>query len=427
MTHAFDIAAFDVEAFDTDPTSVIAYPWATNAAPVRPLLLSDALPVPRTSALAEYVTDVPAPWVYGVVTLEPIQLDSGRTRWLIASNYVPTVLRASVDGYALSYIQGGWTILRTSQPVPDDDTLSVTVQGQYGTPAGIAADVLKRCGWSVSAADFAEAPTLNIGLMLDSGTVREAMASIWEALGVQWSARPVWARLPDAGPLVGTLTPQTASGVSATTGSGTLYSIAVVSYQGGAVTLRAGQAVERFGELSTTFDCPTLRTSRDAVGVGTRLLQRVARPLWSITATYSGGPVVPAPGDRLTVAHPHLPAGVAVVVSRSLRRNGDAVLTLEMPAGSAPPVVLVRVSVETPATVTQSTGVSYNEATREATFTILDENSSAMSGANVTLDGSRTGVTDRFGRVAFRPVTRGQHSLLVEAVGYDPVELEVTV
>ena len=60
-----------------------------------------------------------------------------------------------------------------------------------------------------------------------------------------------------------------------------------------------------------------------------------------------------------------------------------------------------------------------------ATLTILDDSSRPLAGAKVTLDG-KTRITDSTGIVSFT-VKRGTYPVTIEAVGYAPMESEVTI
>ncbi|HRD33523.1 MAG TPA: carboxypeptidase regulatory-like domain-containing protein, partial [Rhodocyclaceae bacterium] len=191
----------------------------------------------------------------------------------------------------------------------------------------------------------------------------------------------------------------------------------------GALTLTAPDAVALYGPVSITLDLPAVRTARDALAIGSALLARRAQPMWSIELTVPDRLAL-APGDTVTLAHPRVPQGAALVLSTAHdRARGTRTLSVELPAGTAPRIELTRRASAIDAAVNRDT-VTYRDGV--ASFTVTDDNGAPLAGASVTLDGIETRETDRFGQVQFR-TPRGAHTLTVVARGFAAFTLEVIV
>lgn len=258
------------------------------------------------------------------------------------------------------------------------------------------------------------------------------------ATGARWSAAPMRAWMPlgweeQAAPALATLAGAEIDDASAESAATTLATRLTLTWgedwasggPRGSVVVEAPEAVARVGLLAAERSAPWLRTARDAERLARGLLAELARPAWRMDIRI--GPPSPQeapwrPGDRLSLAHPWLPAGTAEIAELALSPLGRR-LTLTRPAGPAPRVVTLRHGAALDARTGESS-VSYRDGV--ATFTILDEAGAPIAGAAVTLDGAQTRYTDRLGRVSFG-AQRGAHTLLVVAHGYATFELEVTV
>jgi len=416
-------------------------------------LLTDPLPLRSTADLPEYREPTTLPWVYGRVTVQGIPLDANGVEWLISDHPIVSVERVEVGGmlttgWALSQRQDATgraiAVLRLSQP--STTAPAVTLSGRRHPtsgsllehPAEIAADLLRQCGWPVDGGAFEglwdDLPGLAVGYVIDQpATIREALAGLLEPLGSVWSVHPSpTARLAGTGEPVTVLTPFHLDGISASTDTSMLATVARVSYgwdwsAGNArygMILLAPEAVERFGEIVADIALPMVRTARDALFIGSSRLAGLARSRWALELTTDASASI-ALGDTVALDHPYAPVPLAEIRSRRLsRERGKLTLGAVALSGAIPRVELVRSSMAVdPATPEQLT-VTYQDGV--ATFTILSELGDPMEGATVTLDGSDSRTTDRAGRVQF-PTSRGSHTLLVTAAGYLPMELEVSV
>jgi hypothetical protein len=422
--------------------------------PARPL--ADALPLRPAEALPTYHSAAAGrwlPWVYGRVTLAPVPLDAAGLEWLVADHPIVAVERVSIGGSPTT----GWklvqrldatatavAVLRLTQAPQAGQAIAVTVLGRRhpGTgaalehPADIAADLLRHSGWPVTPDAFQGLrdayPGLTLGLVLDTAQrLREALAAVIEPMGAVWRADPPAGTRRAPGQPVAVLDVATVDDIQASTDASQLAAIAHVRYghdwaagaARGALTLTAPDAVALYGPVSITLDLPAVRTARDALAIGSALLARRAQPMWSIELTVPDRLAL-APGDTVTLAHPRVPQGAALVLSTAHdRARGTRTLSVELPAGTAPRIELTRRASAIDAAVNRDT-VTYRDGV--ASFTVTDDNGAPLAGASVTLDGIETRETDRFGQVQFR-TPRGAHTLTVVARGFAAFTLEVIV
>ncbi len=414
-------------------------------------LLSDPLPLRRSSLYAAYVVERVLPWVYGRVSLAPVPLDGAGTRYLIADHPIGGVVAVTVGGVATA----GWELLQTTDETGHaiallrlstgtSEAVAVTVLGRRHAatgalleqPADILEDLLTQCGWSLAEADLdalREAwPTVALAGVIDEPmTLRAAIATVIETLGADWSASPLRAWDPaDGSTPRATLSARALDGVEAQSTHEDLVTRLTVRYghdwaagaARAALRLEAPDAVADYGALEAVLDLPWVRTARDALAIGTTHLARRARPRWTLSGQVACGSGW-RPGDLLDLQHPWLPAGPARVsrVSRTTQADG---LTLTRAAGETPRIVLIGRGALVAADTTGPVSLVYRDGI--ATFTILDEQGNPLVGARVTLDGTETRTTDPNGQVQFT-TTRGEHTLLIEAHGYASVEMVVTV
>lgn len=420
-----------------------------------PRLLSDSLPLRRSTDLPGFRVDAVLPWAYGRVTLAPVPLDDSGLEWLLADHPIVALHRVTAGGEAVT----GWQLvqrvdatgaaiatLRLTQAPKAGATLAAEITGRRHPttgaalehPADIAADVLRQCGWQVPVDAFRglrdDYPGLALGLVLDSPVrLREAVAAIVEPLGAIWTANPLAARRAGARTPVGTLDAMAADEIRARSDHGSLATVARVTFAHDwasgqprqALTLSAPDAIKLYGRIEAELAMPAVRTARDALAIGTAILADRARPQWSITAQAASSALSAEVADTLTLAHPWVPEGAAVVIA--LERNteqGTRSYTLAMPAGAAPRVVLDRRSQAIDPAAPEPGSILYRDGT--ATFTISDDTGNPLANAAVTLDGADTRNTDRTGRVQFK-TERGPHTLTVFLAGYAPFELDVVV
>lgn len=418
-------------------------------------LLSDLLPLRVAADLPRYRADAAGrvlPWVYGRVTLAPVPLDDAGLEWLVADHPVVAVEAVRSAGKTLD----GWqlvqrldetgcaiaTIRLTRAPEGDlaaqvvgrrDDTSGVLLEH----PAAIAADLLRRCGWSPAADAFQELrddfPGLALGMVFAERetALRSALAQVIEPLGAVWVADPPAARRRTIGAPMATLTVLHVERISAEATAGELATVARAAFAhdwatGGArqaVTVSAPDAVQAYGRLEVALDMGAVRTARDALAIAQDRLAMMARPGWTLRATVDAYLAI-APGDTVAVDHPRVPPGAALVLSTARDRSRGALeIVAWMPAGSAPRVEMIQRAQAVDA-ARPDDSVTFRDGV--ATFRISDDSGNPLAGAAVTLDGQDTRQTDAQGRVQFK-TQRGAHTLDVYLAGYQPFSIEVMV
>lgn len=192
-----------------------------------------------------------------------------------------------------------------------------------------------------------------------------------------------------------------------------------------ALILECPDAIRRFGRIEATHAARWTRSARQAELIGTALLKRRSRPSWTLTAS-----IPPAaarqllPGDDVVLVHPWLPSGTALVTDLEEQPLAmTATLTARLAAGALPTITLTKQAGAFAAL--GAGGVSVGYVNGVATLTILDDASRPLAGAKVTLD-DKTRITDHKGQAAFT-VKRGTYLVRIEAVGYAPMESEVTI
>ncbi|WP_082922616.1 carboxypeptidase regulatory-like domain-containing protein [Halothiobacillus diazotrophicus] len=422
-----------------------------------PRLLSDPLPLRRTTELAQFRDDALIPWIYGRLSIKPIALDADGLEWLIADHAIASIDAVTLGGVATS----GWQLinrlddtghaiatLRLTQPPKNGAAVVVRLAGkrhpQTGIllehPADIVRDLLAECGWTLSPADLDilrdDYPDLAIaGLVGEARPLRDAIGEIMQSIGAIWSGSPLKARKRGivSNPIA-VLSAYEMEKPSATAKSTNLATLLRVTYDqnpatgmpASALTLHAPDLINEIGSIAVDLALPWLRTSRDALAVATEALQRLSRPQWSISDSIDAQYGQDCePGDVFTIDHPWLPGGQAELQSTDYDPDrGRLVITLNLAAGEIPHVELLNRSVAINAAATDPLKITYTNGV--ATFNITDDSGVPIAGAAVTLDGQTTHQTDRFGQVQFK-TARGAHTLEVSASGYAPFELTLTV
>jgi hypothetical protein len=193
-----------------------------------------------------------------------------------------------------------------------------------------------------------------------------------------------------------------------------------------ALVLECPSAVRRFGRIEATHVARWTLSPRQAESIGRAVLSRRCRPAWSITAQIP--PAVARrlmPGDDVTLSHPWLPSGSALVTDLEEQPLAmTATITCRMAAGPLPAITLTQQAGAFAPLGAGGVSVDYQGGV--ATLTILDDSSRPLSGARVTLDGGTTRITDSKGQVQFK-TSRGAHTIRITAPGYADMESEIVI
>lgn len=423
--------------------------------------LSDNLPL-RTSAVWGGWRNVRVlPWVWGQVTLEPIQYSDDARVFFLADHPiagVDAVARDDVPTSAYAFYNGvdstgrAVAFLELAMPLAEGERLAVTLRGRIHpnlgkllqTPAEILHDLLANLARApVQWADLDDyrTETAHIvlgGLLADNSiSIRAAVDGLLQSCGGAWAAAMpgvaiTWPPLPDDAAPALRVDKLTAQGLQATTSATGLYTALRVLYDYDhaaqryrrAIRLQASDAIKDYGLLELEWPAPWLRTPRHAEALGQRMLTWLARPRWRVTWQHSFADV--STGAWVDMAHPLAPVqGHHRLVSAELDLSSASLsCAIEAPVGDVPAIQTTRLSSAFDPLI--QPGITVDLAGSEIIFTARDEQGRPLAGAKITLNGKSTRIADSAGRVSF-PVQRGRHTLLIEADGYPPSTAEVVV
>lgn len=423
--------------------------------------LSDNVPL-RTSAVWGGWRDVRVlPWVWGQVTLSPIQYSDDQRLFVLADHPiqgVDEVKRDDVPSDAWAFYNGvdstgrAVAFLELAMPLAEGERLAVRLRGRMHpgtgallqTPAEIVHDLLANlAGAALQWADLDDYRTQTAhmvlgGLLADNSiSIRSAIDALLQSCASAWAAAMpgvaiTWPPLPDEAAPALRVDKLSAQDVQADTSADGLCTALRVLYDYDhasgryrrAIALRAPDAVKDYGLLEREWPAPWLRTPRQAQELGARILAWLARPRWRVSWQQRFADV--ATGAWVDMAHPLSPiAGRHRLVSAELDLSSASLrCTVEAPVGPEPAIETTALSSAFEPLI--QPGVTVEVANGEIIFTARNEQGQPLSGAKITLNGGAQRVADSAGRVSF-PVARGRHVLLIEAQGYPPTEAVVVV
>lgn len=413
------------------------------------VLLSDRFPLRRSTALTEYRNDVWLPWAYGRVTVPGVEINSAGTDFLLADHAIVGVLSVKVDGAETN----AWEL---DQRIDDTgkvqavlrlgtkpERLAVTIAGKPDPytgallehPADIAADILAECGWTVPAMAFdalrADLDDVEIaGLINTAQSLRAVITGIMHSVDADWSAAPLKAWTWTSAEPIATIDHRNCPNAEAVSQHDDVFNTLNLTYgtdyaqnaPTGALTLRALDVLADQGEIVSTLNLPWIRRTRDALRIGSQVLQRRARAQWAYSLPLPRTLSI-APGDVLDIQHPWLPALPAFAVGADIDEDGQRIDAIAW-TGHVPTIEVVGRGALVDADASEQISITYVDGV--ATFTILDELGAPLAGAQVTLETVATRVTDQNGRAQFA-TPRGVYTLLISASGFEDQEMEVEI
>ncbi len=420
-----------------------------------PLLMTDMLPLRRVTDLPKYRADTASaylPWVFGRATVAAVPLDVTGQEWLVADHPIVSVDKVVVAGKATT----GWqlqqrlddtghavSIIRLSQPSVSGP-VAVTLAGRkhpvtgalLTTPGDIVREIMRLSKHVVPVDSWAglneSYGQVELGIVFTTPQVlRSALASVIEPLHAIW--RPGWAAPKQPGTPTVVFDVTNCSSMSARMDNTSLSTSVRVSYNydwaanaaRGTLILNAPEAQERWGDLVLDLELPAVRKARDALVFATARLADGARATWTISADVEARVGTVRAGDTVQIAHPHSPAGLAIVTSVAHERETAMLkVTASMFSEAAPVIVMARRNTAVDLASSADPVTSYRDG--KATFTIYDDAGNPLANAVVTLDDMYTANTDASGKVQFK-TPRGPHTLLVTASGYASFEMDVEV
>ncbi|MFH1493726.1 MAG: carboxypeptidase-like regulatory domain-containing protein [Pseudomonadota bacterium] len=417
------------------------------------LLLSEDLPIRTSAAMGDYAEDAVLPVIYGDLSQSAVPLVKLSETEYLAADHPATVTAVFVDGQETQ----GWAAstetdiaghaycqITLAAPPEQGAEITAAMQGKrHATtgaliehPADILQDVLALAGkaWDLSRLK-AELPGIRLAGRLDRlQSVRAWLDEITRSCGVVWAERFAAAYPSSAGVSVASLDARNCQPGSIS-----------ASIQDAADRLQiafdyhpAKGAFAQYMELSAKpspfgasgapmarLEAPWLRQPADALALGQRLLSRLAMQRAAIDLETGKAIRV---GDWLAISHPALPVnGEQSLMALSLETEPGKPgrrISGEISWGATPVITMdhharaIRPKADGGIDVAYSNGI--------ATFTILGPDAKPLQNALVSLDNSAPKKTNAQGKVSFE-AKPGKHVIAVEADGYVPFELEVTL
>ncbi len=427
-----------------------------------PIPLSDRIPLRETTAWGSYKNKSTLPLVYGRVPVRPIPYDNSATLFVCADHVCQGVDGVTVDGVDVIAYEfrndvddtgHAVAVVELADPLPVGSDLIVELRGRVHpdtgelltNPAFVLWDLMANVvGLPVQISDLdqfrTETATLGIELggIIDnaSRSIRSQIDEICASIGAVWSAAmPGIARLyPPAASVVrdpdfAVFDRITAGDVKAVSSQGRIVTVLRVLYDFDgnkprrAVQFEAPDAKEEYGHIDREIEARWLRSPRQAADLGARILAYQSQPVWEISWSADGGDI--PPGVYVEIRHPRSPVqGSVLVMDSDVNLGAGSMIVAEAPAGALSAVVMTTISTAFEPELSSGASVLYQAGI--ATFTITDDDGRPLVGARVTMDGVQTNTTDNSGRVQFE-ADRGRHLLYVEASGYQPLEIEVSI
>lgn len=445
------------------------------------LLLSEILPLRTTKALGDYAEDVPLPWIFGDLTEAPFPLIRlSPTRYFAADHPMPItrvfvarqvvsswerVLPSDEDGHT-------WTEVHFAAPVPVDAEVAACGTGKTdddtdelienpGDVAQLISSIAARDDdWSTLRADCSSINLTIAGRIFDLQSVKAQLDRIMQSSVTIWAygmarlypapAMPVTGGellnedgdpllaedgnplLIDAGPILD-LDYREVTGLRVSASLTDTADVLRVSYDWSDASQRALHYIELsaspklYGGLSKEVSYPLLRKPQNAETIGRAVLQRLAGQRYDVSFTTDN--MTLRPGDWVRpVAHPEWPLPgddpVIMVLTAEMDLDSKTILVEGETLFGRATVTVTGHSIALPDTVDSAIDVVVRNGI--ATFTLTDEDGRALAGAAVSLDGSAPLRTNAQGKVSF-PAVAGVHELAVEAVGFVPFTVLVTL
>lgn len=420
-----------------------------------PLLMTDTLPLRRAADVPKYRADAAErylPWVFGQATLSAVPLDKEGAEWLVADHPISGVTKVVAENKVVT----GWqlqqrvdatgqpvSVVRLAQPSINGPVFATVVGRKHpvtgaalSSPRSIVREIMRLCNhveqpsaWEGLDDSYGQ---VALGIVFDSPQLlRVAIASVIEPLYAVW--RPGWAARRKPGMPIATLDPQNTDSITARMDNTTLATAARVSYafdwaagaSRGTLLLGAPAAQEQWGRVVKDLSLPGVIRARDALEFASAQLADAARITWIVTATVDARIGQVLAGQTVQLAHPHAPAGPALVTAVSHNRESATLtITAELHTESAPSVELQRRNGAIDPAGPAETTTNYRDGV--ATFTIYDEQGNPLANATVTLDGIYAADSDAAGKVQFK-TPRGPHTLTIRMPGYATFEMDVDV
>jgi hypothetical protein len=195
----------------------------------------------------------------------------------------------------------------------------------------------------------------------------------------------------------------------------------------GSVTYHAPEEIKRYGRIERVIEAPWCPSARQAARLAEVWCKRVAGARWTTTVDGDRSLSAIDVGAIASLSHTLLPGGqLSSALVMAIDRNhesGAMNLTLDSAAASPPAVEISGWSGRF--TPTSPSGTTVVIGAGVITLVIADDKGKTLPGAIAVLDGGKTATADASGRVVFRGVATGKHTIEIRATGYAPYTIEV--
>jgi hypothetical protein len=417
------------------------------------LLLAENLPLRTTRMLGDYAVDAPLAHRYGDLSAARFPLLRLSDTVFFAADHPMEIDRVFIDDTETLAWETGtksddsghtWQIVTAGSPVAAGSNVSATGKGKRNprtgalleNPADIIENVLLLAGrvedWSALRAECSAESLRIAGSISTIKSIRATLDDITQSVAAIWT--PGMARLYPVlavnGPVI-ELTKARAQNLAVTTDLTDTADILRLSYDQDDATNKPQRYIEltanpqRFGGVVFELTLPWLRSSANAESVGRRLLSRLAGERYDVSLDSTRRDIRPGQWLR-PVANPSWPFTgadpVIMVIEAQIDQkqdglSGEAIVSMPEISVTGHSVAL--------SSITQG-GVDVSYKNGIATFRFTDPSGNPIKNARVSFDGGQAKTTDDQGVVSFT-ASPGQHKLAAEAVGYTPIEADVTL
>ena len=417
------------------------------------LLLSEQLPLRTTRALGDYVVDAVLAHRYGDLRNARFPLvQLAPDKWFVADHPMDVsavyVDDEATEGWEAKTESDGaghtWTVVNLAAAAPAGAVLSAAGQGKrnpttgglYENPAEIMEDVAMLAGrtdtWPALRAECAAIGLRIAGSVDELLSIQSTIDGITEAIGAIWTT--TMARLYPVAVVDGPVLELSIADAGNLKVSATLVDTADIlrlSYDVADATSKPQHYIElsaspkRYGGVVGELVSKWLRQPADAETVGRATLQRMAGDRYDVSFSTSRMDIRPGTWWKL-VGHPEWPLEgedpVLMILTVYLSPDDNAAQVTAETILARPLVTVTAHSIALPDTSEGGIEVTYKDGI--ATIKLLDKANRPMAGARVSLDKSAPKTTDSRGLVTFK-TTPGQHTLDIEAVGYQAQSLVI--
>lgn len=419
------------------------------------ILLSEPLPLRTSRMLGDYVEDFLLAHRYGDLTAARFELKPlTPAQWFVADHPM-VVTRVFIDdestagwNYEIQSDTDGhsWTVVNLAAPAPQGAHVSAAGRGKLNpttgallqNPAEIIEDLSRLGGradiFPAFRAECAAASLRIAGSIDQSMSLRVAIDLVTEAVGAIWT--PQMARLYPARAVIGPVLELTSQDVDLAPPIASLvdtFDVLRLSYDVADATGKPQHYIEltaspqRYGGVVSEQTFAWLRSPADAELVGRVTLERGAGDRYDVDFSSSRTDIRPGTWWRL-VDHPQWPfAGddpILMILTVQVSPDANTIdVTSETVLGK-PIITVTAHSLALPDTSEGALEIEFRNGI--LTLKVLDKDGKPLVGARVSLDGSVAKTTDERGTVTFSTVA-GKHKIAIEAAGYMPQELEISL